>query len=687
MHQNIKINNVRALDAKLYNAKYYDFMLYKGEIANQSLDDLNGMAIADFSSLYIVSGVLYSTVLWNKAINNGVDMVDIGYTGVDNGLISYHRDAITNEEFLKIYFNSEYKIESGDTRLFLTPVTGNTQQYIYPMYFTTDENGASYISCKGGFYQGFFKLDGFDYQVLPNNIENEWMMHFEIRPRSDYEVGPNTVNHIHPDNKGIFFFMGTRAENKWWPFYKTDSDTVETFRKNDAQAEGYFSGCEGESGDTYNVNEDGTVTNPWVNEELEERPKEDGYFIKGDGYYAFDKGESATPPSSAETIPPMEHEEVFIKGDGYIDFNDMYGFMPEILSSQTDTVVIAPSKKSVIKGGKIFLNTYGYNLDKACMCVGCDEEEKKEEPKEEECEPCCTHYFHDDYYDNQCPEEDNNKFVVDEFIGKEVEIDTDMSHYTDSEGRSMVKHGYQEITTDNKYVMFDHTPDGFNTHNWVEGTEVTLTRRQDWPNANYFLLMNRTPTGYTTHTIQEYNEQNSYDYNIYKDIRGNVFALRVTENGAIGYRYGVLNCDNDNKYEVIEEYSKDGLVKLDEWNSINVRFCVLNPGVSSCDTRPRKMRISFYVNGFLVFISKELDAFRFKSLDEVSEKQEAVPYNISLGGGSIGLLETILPNYYAISDYILPIERDFCGTFLGDIKSFKMYEGFINYSTITHYLS
>ena len=69
------------------------------------------------------------------------------------------------------------------------------------------------------------------------------------------------------------------------------------------------------------------------------------------------------------------------------------------------------------------------------------------------------------------------------------------------------------------------------------------------------------------------------------------------------------------------------------------------------------------------------------------EKQETVPYNISLGGGSLGLLETILPNYYAISDYILPIERDFCGTFMGDIKSFKMYGGFINYSTIVNYLS
>ena len=128
------------------------------------------------------------------------------------------------------------------------------------------------------------------------------------------------------------------------------------------------------------------------------------------------------------------------------------------------------------------------------------------------------------------------------------------------------------------------------------------------------------------------------------------------------------------------------MVKPDEWNSINVRFAVLNPHSSHCDTKNRKMKILFYVNGFLVFISKEVDVFNFKAIDEVSQKQETVPYNISLGGGSLGLLETILPNYYAISEYILPIERDFCGTFMGDIKSFQMYGGFINYNTIQEFL-
>jgi hypothetical protein len=74
MLQNIKNNHTRRIDAKLYNGKYYDFMLYKGEYVKQSLDDINNMAIADFSTFDIASGILYSTVTWTGATNEGVDM-------------------------------------------------------------------------------------------------------------------------------------------------------------------------------------------------------------------------------------------------------------------------------------------------------------------------------------------------------------------------------------------------------------------------------------------------------------------------------------------------------------------------------------------------------------------------------------------------------------------------------------
>ena len=150
MKQNIKINHTRHLDAKLYNANYYDFMLFKGETNQQNVLDLENMCLADFSKLNIINGVLYSDVLWTGATNSGVELTDIGFTGMDNGFISFRKDRITNEKFLDLYLNSTLKIESGDTRLFLTPITGNTQEYVYPMSLI--EGDENFVSFKGGFY-------------------------------------------------------------------------------------------------------------------------------------------------------------------------------------------------------------------------------------------------------------------------------------------------------------------------------------------------------------------------------------------------------------------------------------------------------------------------------------------------------------------------------------------------------
>ena len=50
------------------------------------------------------------------------------------------------------------------------------------------------------------------------------------------------------------------------------------------------------------------------------------------------------------------------------------------------------------------------------------------------------------------------------------------------------------------------------------------------------------------------------------------------------------------------------------------------------------MKLYFYVNGFLVFISKELDEFNFRELNDTYQKKEGVHYSISLVVGKQGLL-------------------------------------------------
>lgn len=154
MKQNIKNNHNKLISSKLYSANYFDFMLFKGETINCNKSYLDNITIADFSSFDIDNGVLYSDVVWGSAINDGVVLNNIGFTGVDNGFISFRKDRITNEKFLELFLNSKFEINSDDKRFFMTPITGNTLNYDYPMFLNESEEN-KYLSFKGGFYQGF----------------------------------------------------------------------------------------------------------------------------------------------------------------------------------------------------------------------------------------------------------------------------------------------------------------------------------------------------------------------------------------------------------------------------------------------------------------------------------------------------------------------------------------------------
>ena len=649
-YQNILNNNVRSIDCKLLEDEYFDYMLYKGEVYGS--DNIPDMTIADFSCPFLIeNGVLYSTSTWVDAKNNGVLLEDIGFTGPDNGFISFRKDRISNKDYLDILTGSTYEIEEDDTRLFLSPITGNTLNFDYPMFLDKDETGC-FLAFQGGFYQGFYKLFGKEwcYQTLPNGPDYEWNLYFDIRPRSDYKVGVTTVNHIHPENKGIFFYLGTRAENKFWPLYKTDEEVTNPLKR--IPDDDNYTNAEicGEESDT-DFNKINVVHEDYMADEPEEIPE--SYFE--DDYIASASTDDC--PCAAQRLAEEQN-----KHENY-DFDN--GYLSE---DDNDDVTFTISD----------IYEYKYQEDSKCRekSLNCGTSDYKESYK-------CDNFFQDDFYNDECY--NGPKAIEDEYLGQDADIVED--DITDSFGHALTKKGYYEIESDNKFLMFDRTKDGFTVNNWIEGTKVTLTARQDWANINYFPIMNRTCTGYTVDNIYKYQEENSIPYNIYKDIKNNAFCLRITDDGAIGYRYSVLDCEAENEqhYAVREEYSKPGVVKIDEWNKIVVKIAILNPMVSNgkyINKGHRKMKLYFYVNGFLVFISKELDEFNFRELNDTYQKQEGVPYSISLGGGTQGLLESILPDYYNTPDYIFPIEKDFCGTFLGDIKSFKIIDGNVNFFTI-----
>ncbi len=227
---NIKNFNFNKLDLKLSNSDYWDFFLATDEGPTLPCSGVTSgdcfVVWYDFNNPDIYSSsatsatTIYSLVTWDGAINTGYTMDTIGLTGIDNGFITFDKVSgdTSNQALLSALTGSTLVIPSGDTRLFLTRVTGTTGDFIYPIDNVVDNTIlGDYINLCGGFYQGFYKLDGNSYDVLPVRVHQAWSAEFWLKPQnicSGYTG--TTLNDSFPNNKGFFFYMGTRAENKFW---------------------------------------------------------------------------------------------------------------------------------------------------------------------------------------------------------------------------------------------------------------------------------------------------------------------------------------------------------------------------------------------------------------------------------------------------------------------------------------
>jgi len=490
---NYTLNNVRRSITHIDETDYWDMHLNSHGSCGDVLSESCASVVIDTTNDVCLSGNELTSLedyFYSEACSHGLKLENIGYTGVDNGLISYIKDRITNREFYQIYTHSTYEIESGDTRLHLHAVTGNTQLYDYPT--SINEDGS--IKLNGGFYQGFFRSDD-DYAILPSEINGEWNLEFDLRKVNYEPESTNTLNDAHPNNKGIFFYIGTRAENKWVYLYEGLEISGTT-----------FGDCE--------LEEEGDSVFDLVDDDIE---------------------------LSAQTYETSNGFDIFSPNDDYIE-------------------------------------------------------------------------------------------------------------------------------SDNKFLIFDRTSSGITIHNYEGNEVVVLKTKKNGFNGNLFLYMDRTPTGYTVHNIDklESGYTDTYDeQTLYNDIYNNALAFVINDDGSIGYRFLVKSCSGDPQwhYEVLSGNSYPGIIKEDVWTKIRVKIRASETGI----------RIMFYVNGKLKYITSELPKLNLHALDEIKEKQEGVAYNISLGGGTQGLAETIMPDYMLNPTKIYPIEENFAGTFIGDIKGFKFY--------------
>lgn len=225
---NIKQHRFNNLDSRLSNLEYWDFHIsydLRTDCCSEAIDLYKTPIVIDFGVDTIYSGnTITSLNSWTGATSGGVTLFDIGLTGVDNGLILINKLSgdTANIQTVNALTGSTLSIPSGDTKMFFTQVSGNTGSYVYPIDIITPDTAitfnGTYSRLCGGFYQGFYKLQEYDYEVLPTRMEKGWTSEFWLRKDENCSgaTSGTTLNDVYPDNKGFFFYMGARAEDKFW---------------------------------------------------------------------------------------------------------------------------------------------------------------------------------------------------------------------------------------------------------------------------------------------------------------------------------------------------------------------------------------------------------------------------------------------------------------------------------------
>jgi hypothetical protein len=349
---NIKNFNFNKLKLRLSNSDYWDFFL----AADDSPLQPSGPVVAgeclvvwyDFNEVSIypnsatTASTIYSLVSWNKAVNSGYTFSSFGLTGIDNGFITFEKDPFdpTNQNLVNALTGTTLVIPSGDTRLMMHLVTGTTEQYVYPTEriidptFTTGD----YIQLCGGFYQGYYKIDGSTYEVLPTRVNNAWVSEFWLNPQDICSpTSGTTLNDVYPNNKGFFFYMGTRAENKFWnQFYGSNT--------------GCTSGCTVNTGDTSCSGFTGSVTT-WCTV-----PKEKDITIIGD--YGF--GIPLNPP----------RVDITLVTNPFLIYGRAYDSSAPRLSGGSDTIIPSGITNTITghRDSCGSTNIYGYLFNAG----GCD---------------------------------------------------------------------------------------------------------------------------------------------------------------------------------------------------------------------------------------------------------------------------------------------------------------------------
>lgn len=152
----------------------------------------------------------FSLTKWNGAISDNINLIDFGLTGFDNGRTDIMWNGITLTP--SDTFFSMYKVGYNNV---INPTTSQTSGIITSTEFLSitgiTSTTGNYFNLDGGYLQGFFKLEDYNYTLFPS--------------RCNEGITIETVIKLYPESQGIFYMMGARAEDKYNPCFSGETIT------------------------------------------------------------------------------------------------------------------------------------------------------------------------------------------------------------------------------------------------------------------------------------------------------------------------------------------------------------------------------------------------------------------------------------------------------------------------------
>ena len=207
--------------------------------------------------------------------------------------------------------------------------------------------------------------------------------------------------------------------------------------------------------------------------------------------------------------------------------------------------------------------------------------------------------------------------------------------YTDNEGFFF----FWGLKSPNPYCGYEIS--GSTCENVAYQSDIQINYDYPWESTNPYLY-------YTENNVCNppvINETHSYD-ECCNGLKNNAWGVRITEDGKLNVRIFSSSgyCEDTSYKEIllVDDYESESVITDDAWNHIIIKFSPYKK-LNECDVNdPAKLgRLSIYLNGKLVMYIDEFLEFLPYALDIDKSLQLGIPYNMSLGGGTLGNIENL----------------------------------------------